>query len=244
MAVALQRFRSYAALAAGSLLRLNAIGNPMTRLVFLRQIHFTAVRTMPLQAIVAFAFGAAFIVQAMQLLGGDPRLYDLIEMILVRNIAPLSAAAIIIGRSATAISTDLALMRCNGEIEALRRLRIPVRDYLVAPRVAAVTLATVGCCFLFQVIAVLGGFAIAALVHDVQFAEQLGRFSESMSIDGLALELLKSTCFGLAIAAAACGVGLGVAPRMEEVPLASARTFLRALLAVIAIDAVFVAMTL
>jgi phospholipid/cholesterol/gamma-HCH transport system permease protein len=242
--VALQRFRDYAGLAAGSLLRLGVIGNPMARLVFLRQIHFAAVRSMPLLSVVALAFGAAFIVQATYLLRDDTRLYALIEIVLVRTIAPLSAAAIIIGRAATAISTELALMRVNGEIEALRRLRIPVRDYLVVPRVAAVTLGTMGCCFFFQLISVLGGFAMSALALDVNFAEQLGRFAAHVSIQDLALEVLKSTCFGFAIAAAACGSGLGVAPRMAEVPLAPSRTFLRALISVIVIDALFLGLTL
>jgi len=244
VAIVLQSVRQYAALAAGSLLRLEAIGNPMARLVFLRQIHFTAVRSMPLVTVVALAFGAAFIAQATYLLRDDMRLYVLIEVLLVRTIAPLAAAVIIIGRSATVISTELALMRCNGEIDALRRLRIPVRDYLVAPRVAAVTLGTLGCCFFSQLIAVLGGFAISALIVDIHLAEQLGRFALHMSVGVVALEVVKSACFGFAIAAVACGVGLGVAPRMEEVPLAASRTFLRALVSVIVIDALFLGLTL
>jgi phospholipid/cholesterol/gamma-HCH transport system permease protein len=243
MAGALLRFRSYADLAAGSVARLRVIRNPMARLVFLRQIYFSAVRTMPLLSLVALSFGGAFITQATQLLRDDTRLYALIDVVLARTIAPLTAAAIIIGRSATVISTELALMRVNGEIDSLRRMRIPVRDYLVVPRVAAVTLGTVGCCFFFQLIAVLGGFAVSALALDIHLAEQVGRFAQEVSIGGLALEVAKSTCFGLAIAAAACGVGLRVAPRMEEVPRAPSRTFLRALISVIVIDALFLAMT-
>jgi phospholipid/cholesterol/gamma-HCH transport system permease protein len=243
MAIALRRLRHSAGLAVGSLARLRVIRNPMARLVFLRQIYYTGVRTMPLLAVVALAFGSAFIVQATHLLRDDTRLYALIDIVLARTIAPLSAAALIIGRSATVISTELALMRVNGEIDSLRRMRIPVRDYLVVPRVAAVTLGTVGCCFFFQLIAVLGGFAVSSLALDIHLAEQVIRFSTHVSIGGLALEVAKSTCFGLAIAAAACGVGLRVAPRMEEVPLASSRTFLRALLSVIAIDALFLGLS-
>jgi phospholipid/cholesterol/gamma-HCH transport system permease protein len=240
---ALRRFRGYAGLAGGSLLRLRVIRNPMTRLVFLRQLYFSAVRSMPLLAAVALAFGTAFIVQATHLLRDDTRLYVLIDVVLVRTIAPLTAAAIIIGRSATVISTELALMRVNGEIESLRRLRIPVRDYLVVPRVAAVTLGTVGCCFFFQLIAVASGFAAAALALDIHLAEQISRFATLVSIEGLALEVLKAACCGFAIAAIACGVGLGVSPRMQDVPLAASRTFLRALVSVIVIDALFLALS-
>ena len=90
----------------------------------------------------------------------------------------------------------------------------------------------------------VGGFASAALFLDVNFAEQLARFTERISIDSFALEVLKSACFGVAIAAVACGVGLNVAPRMTEVPLAPARAFLRAFLAVVAINVLFLAVSI
>jgi phospholipid/cholesterol/gamma-HCH transport system permease protein len=241
---ALRRIRFYVDLLAGSVTRLHVIGNPMVRLVFLRQIHFTAVRSIPLLAVVALAFGAAFITQATQVLGSDPRLFELVEIAVVRNIGPLLAAIIIIGRSATAISTQLALMRCTGEIDTLRNLRIPAHDYLVVPRIAAVTLATVGCCFFFQVIAVVGGFAASALILHVSLAEQLSLFAEQVSIGALLLEVAKAACFGFVIAAVACGTGLAIAPRMAEVPLAPARAFLRSLLGVIAIGILFLVATL
>lgn len=220
------------------------IRNPMTRLVFLRQVYFTAVLSMRLLSVVALAIGGAFIGQATYLLRDDTRLYDLIELVLVRNTAPLAAAVIIIGRSATSISTELALMRCTGEIDVLRKLRIPVRDYLVLPRVAAVILATVGCCFFSQLIAVLGGFALSSIFLDVNFGEQLGRFADRISIAALALDMLKAACFGALIGGVACRVGLGVAPRMEEIPLAPARAFLSALLGVLAIDVLFIVLLL
>lgn len=240
----MQRILLYVDMVAGSLARLHVIANPMVRLVFLRQIHFTAVRSMPLLAVAALAFGAAFITQATQMLGADPRLFELVELAVLRNIGPLLAAVIIIGRSATAVSTQLALMRCTGEIDMLRDLRIPAYDYLVVPRIAAITLATVGCCFFFQVIAVVGGFTLSALILNVNLAEQLFRFAAQISIGALALEVVKSACFGFVISAVACSTGLAIAPRMAEVPLAPARAFLRSMLAVIALSLLFLAATL
>jgi len=220
------------------------IDNPMARLAFLRQIYFTAVLSMRLLSVVALAIGAAFIGQATYLLRDDARLYDLIELVLVRNTAPLAAAVIIIGRSATAISTELALMRYSGEIDVLHKLRIPVRGYLVWPRVAAVILATIGCCFFAQLIAVVGGFALSSIFLDVHFGEQLARLADRVSIAALALDMLKAACFGALIGGVACRVGLGVAPRMEEIPLAPARAFLGALLGVLAIDVLFILLLL
>ena len=230
------RVRYAASLAGGTLDSLRAATNPMWRLVFLRQVYYTAVRSMRLLFVVAFLVGGAFIVQATYYLGADERLYDLIVVVLVRTIAPLMAAIVIIGRSATSISTELALMRCTGQIDALRKLRVPVRDYLVVPRVAAVVLATVGSCLFCQVIAVFGGLALSSVFLDVHFGEQLGHFAERLSVAAFAIGVLKSASFGLVIAWVACGVGLGAASRMEDIPLVPSKAFLRSLLGVLAID--------
>ena len=216
---------------------LRAATNPMSRLVFLRQVYYTAVRSMRLLFVVALLVGGAFIVQATYFLGADERLHDLIIVVLVRSIAPLMAAIVIIGRSATSISTELALMRCTGEIDSLRKLRVPVREYLVVPRVSAVVLATVGSCLFCQVIAVLGGFALSSVFLDVHFAEQLGKFAERLSVAAFAIGVLKSASFGLLIAWVACGVGLVAATRMEDVPEVPSKAFLRSLIGVLAIDA-------
>ena len=215
---------------------LRAASNPMSRLVFLRQVYYTAVRSMRLLFGVALLVGGAFIVQATYFLGADERLYDLIIVVLVRSIAPLMAAIVINGRSATSISTELALMRCTGEIDALRKLRVPVWEYLVLPRVAALVLATVGSCLFCQVIAVLGGFALSSVFLDVHLGEQLGKFSERLSVAAFAIGVLKSAGFGLLIAWVACRVGLVAAWRMEEAPLVPSKAFLGSLLGVLAID--------
>ena len=234
----------HAELVGSSLARLHVLANPMARLVFLRQIYYTAVRSLRLISVIALVLGSAFVAQATSVLSSDPRLFDLVELVLALRIAPLAAAVIIIGRSATAISTELALMKCNGELDALRSMRIPVHDYLIVPRIAAITLATVGCCFYSQLIAVAGGFAVSSLMLDVTLADQLRRFAEHVSIVSMALEVLNSLCFGFCIAAIACATGLNAAPRITEVPQVPARAFLRSVVAVVALDALFLVATL
>jgi phospholipid/cholesterol/gamma-HCH transport system permease protein len=239
-----QRIGLYLSLVASSVSHLHVLANPMVRLVFLRQIYSTAVRALPLLSAVALVIGSAWVAQATTVLGNDPRLYDLVELVLARNVAPMAAAIIVIGRSATAVGTELALMRCSGEIDALGRMRIPVHDYLIVPRVAAITLATIGCCFFFQVIAVVGGFGVSALMLDVTLQEQLRRFAENVSIPLMALEVVKSLSFGFIIGAIACATGLSAAPRVTDVPLVPARVFLRTIVAVLLIDMLFLVATI
>ena len=239
-----EHLKLYLGLVGSSVTRVRVLANPMVRLVFLRQIYFTAVQSLRLLSVVALVLGATFVGQFTVILGAGSDLYDLVELVLVRHVAPMGAAMIVIGRTATAISTELALMRCGGEIESLRAMRIPVNDYLIVPRIAAVTLATMGCCFYFQLIAVIGGFAVSSLILDVALADQLQRFAEHVSLAMMALEVVKSLFFGFFIAAIACATGLDAVARMSEVPNVPAHAFLRSLVAVLAVDALFLIATL
>jgi phospholipid/cholesterol/gamma-HCH transport system permease protein len=232
-------FNIYAQLIVDSITRLRVLANPMVKLVFLRQVHVTAVSSLRLVSVVALVIGTAFVKHVTEVLGADPRAFDLVELVLVHNVAPLATAFIIIGRSAAAVSTELAMMDRDGEIRALADLRISVQDYLIVPRVAAITLATAGCCFYFQVIAVIGGFSVSSLMLDISLDDQLRRFAEHVHILGIALDVVKSLCFGFFVAIIACGVGLTSVQRMAKVQQVPAQAFLRALVAVITIDIVF-----
>ncbi len=226
-------------LVATSVFRLHALANPMVKLVFLRQIYFTAVRSLRLISAIGLIIGVAFVKQVTETLGNDARLYELVERILMQNTAPLAAAVIVIGRSATAISAELASMQCNGEVDSLQHMRIDVYDYLVVPRVAAVTLATIGCCFYFQLVAVVGGFAVSSLMLDVYLSDELYRFAQDVSIPDLLVGVLKSAFFGLGIAMSACTVGLDPTRPPSHIPVAPAQAFLWALLTVITVNVVF-----
>src|SRR6185295_20062152 len=111
MAEALERFKLHAALIAESVTRLHVLANPAVRLVFLRQIYHTAVAPLRLLSVVALVIGSVFVGQLTSILGAGPSLFELIDVALVRRVAPMGAAIIVIGRSATGIATELALMR-------------------------------------------------------------------------------------------------------------------------------------
>src|SRR5262245_57654083 len=79
-----EHLKLYLAIVAGSFTRLHVLANPMVKLVFLRQIYFTAVQSLRLLSIVALVVGATFVGQFTNILGSDSSLFDLVEVVLVR----------------------------------------------------------------------------------------------------------------------------------------------------------------
>ena len=222
------------------LARVRILFNPMVRLVFLRQVHYVGVEGMRAIAVLALAVGALLVTEATTLLGAaNSYLYDMLSWALVTEAAPLLVAVVVIGRSATVIATELALMKVRGEMRYLEQMRIDPRDYVVLPRVAALTASLLAATFYFQVIAIVGGFTTSALLLNVSFEEQMRLMLEAISPLKVIISGAKTLIFGLVIGTVACFAGLYAGRTINDVPRAQITAYMRSLIWVVAIDFVF-----
>lgn len=220
--------------------RIRLLLNLSVRSVFLRQVYYVGVMGMRAVALLALAVGALLITELTHLLGaGNSYLYDIIGWALVTEVAPLLVAMLVIGRSATAISTELALMKIRGELRYLEHMRIDPRDYLVLPRVMALTISLLAVTFYFQIISVAGGFVASTFLLQVSFEEQIGFMLEAVPPLGVIVAGVKSLTFGLAIGTIACFTGLYVGNNVNDVPHAQVTAFMRSLAVVVALDLLF-----
>jgi phospholipid/cholesterol/gamma-HCH transport system permease protein len=210
------------------------------RSVFQRQLYFTGIEGAHLVALLGLLAGVLAVTQTTALVGGNSELtVRVLVWTVVGELGPLLAAIIIVARSAVAISTELALMEMRSEIEHLAQMRISAMDYLVVPRMAALTLSTVALSVYFQAVAVAGGLAVSALFQNVSFVIQLARFLDVITLTDILVALLKCLLFGAAISAIACYHGLAVGRSLTAVPVAAMRAVIQSLLFVFVIDALF-----
>lgn len=231
----------------GLKLSLNALGR-MGRLrrapvreSFLRQVYFTGVTAATGVVLRASVLGVLIIAITMDVLDADTDLAVKILLLLVfREIGPLAAAVVVILRTGTAISAEVAMMRVSGQTRALRHLGINLYDYVVVPRVAGVMLATVVLTFYIQFLAVLGGLVFSPLIIDATFMELAGRFSALFSPVDFFYSTVKALLFGFAIAACCCYHGLNPpALTQNAVPQAVTRAVTQSAMLTLAINAVF-----
>jgi phospholipid/cholesterol/gamma-HCH transport system permease protein len=87
------------------------------------------------------------------------------------------------------------------ETDGLAAMSIRTMDYLVVPRMAALTLSMVALTAYFQAVAVAGGLAISSLYQATPFVEQLARFFEVITFADLAIAVAKSLCFARGVGA-------------------------------------------
>lgn len=176
---------------------------------FLRQVYFTGVTAATGVVLRACGFGVLIIAVMMNMLAADADLAVKILLLLVfREIGPLAAAVVVILRTGTAVSAEMAVMRISGQTRALHYLGIDLYDYLVLPRVVGAMLATAALTIYIQFLAVFGGLALSPFLLDISFWELTGRLFEQFTPVDFGYSILKSLMFGFAIAASCCWHGL------------------------------------
>jgi phospholipid/cholesterol/gamma-HCH transport system permease protein len=185
------------------------------------QIYFTGFQAVPLISILALASGSIVILQSsfnLSLLGGGDMVGRLLVIVIVREIAPLLTALIVIARSGTAVASEIGNMRVNREIEALESMGINPLSYIVFPRLAGGIVSVLALSFYFIVIALFGGLLVTKLVHDMPFAFYADSVARAFDTEDVFFFLLKNTFSGTIIFVICCYQGLSVQRSPTEVP--------------------------
>ena len=221
--------------------RLGVLRLPPVAEEFVRQIYFTGASATGGIVLRGAFIGTLIIAYVIEVLNADAELaVKMLLWVVLREVGPLIAAVLVIQRSGTAVSTELALKEISGEIASLRRMRIDPYDYLVVPRVASMALSNAALTLYVQLIAVGGGMVLSSLIIHVPFDEMLGLFFQLASPLDLVYSLIKSVLFGAAIAVIACYHGMNPGGHsINAVPRAAIRAVTEALLAVMLLNVIF-----
>jgi phospholipid/cholesterol/gamma-HCH transport system permease protein len=213
-------------------------------LVVYRQILFTGIEALLLVSFFAIAIGGLVILQGNLLLsnfGQSKYIHMILATIVVRELAPLLTALIVVARSGSAISTELGNMVVNQEIDVLRSLGIDPLSYLAAPRVIGVVVSMITLSLYFSVAAVVGGWFCSTWFFPQSFGVFLSAFMMQLHMSDMVTGLVKSAVFGCFIATISCYQGLSVVSASTEVPQRAIRAVVNSLVAVVLSDMVITA---
>jgi len=208
--------------------------------VLLAQVWFTGVQAMVLICSAGLLLAAVMMGVGYTTLAGWGAQRDfggLMRLVVVRELGPLLTAIIVIGRSGTAVTTELAGMRLNREIDALEIHGVDVLGYLAAPRLFGVALANL-CLTLFMVLAAYAGCVLLAPFVAQSSMEIFVRdLGHAIFPRDVAKLTMKGLLFGLAIPIVTVYQGLTLRYDVNELPRAGTRAVVSAMGLVFAIDA-------
>lgn len=209
-------------------------------------LYKSGVRAMPVTALVGFLIGVVLsYLSSLQLrqFGADVYIVNILGMGLIRELGPVLVAVLVAGRSGSAMTAQLGVMRVTEEIDALATMGISRSLRLVFPKVVALAVAMPLLVLWTTAIALIGGMVSAEIQLDISYGFFVDQLPKAVPAANLAIGLSKGLVFGIFVALVACHFGLRVRPNTESLSMNTTASVVTAITVVILIDAVFAIFT-
>jgi phospholipid/cholesterol/gamma-HCH transport system permease protein len=205
-------------------------------------IFKVGVKATPVAALVGFLIGVVLsYLSALQLraFGADIYIVNILGLGIVRELGPVLVSVLVAGRSGSAMTAQLGVMRVTEELDALSAMGISRTLRLVLPKVVALTLAMPLLVLWTSAVALCGGMVSAWVQLDLGFGFFLDALPRVVPVANVYIGLAKGAAFGLLIALVACHFGLRVRPNTESLSANTTASVVSAITVVIIVDAVF-----
>ena len=203
--------------------------------------HFGAT-ALPITALVGFLIGvvlAYLISQQLRQFGADAFIVNILGISLIRELGPVLAAILIAGRSGSAITAQIGVMRVTEELDAMRVMGIARGFRLVMPRALALALVMPLISVWTTLAALLGGMLAADVSMGVTPSFFVNALPSAVSVSNLTLATAKSIVFGLLIALVGCHYGMRVKPNTESLGQGTTASVVTSITVVILVDSLF-----
>jgi phospholipid/cholesterol/gamma-HCH transport system permease protein len=171
--------------------------------------------------------------------GGDIYVAALVGIAMIREMAALMTAIVMSGRTGGAYAAQIATMQGSEEIDALRVIGIPVNDYLILPRIIALTLMMPLLYLYGSALGIFGGFVVSIAMLNLSAVTFIQQTRDSIVLSQLLFGLTKSIAFGALIAITSCRTGLRAGRSAADVGHAATTAVVVSIVGVIALDAIF-----
>ncbi|MDT8406994.1 MAG: ABC transporter permease [Methylococcales bacterium] len=205
-------------------------------------LYQAGVRALGITALVGFLIGIVLSYLSslqLQMFGAEIYIIKILGMSVIRELGPLLAAILIAGRSGSAMTAQIGIMRVTEELDALSAMGISHSLRLVLPNVVALLLAMPLLTVWTDAAALLGGILAAWHTLDISPGQFLLTLPNSVPLLNVFLGFAKAAVFGVAIALIACHFGFRIQPNTESLGQETTNSVVAAITMVILVDAVF-----
>jgi phospholipid/cholesterol/gamma-HCH transport system permease protein len=208
------------------------------------QMNRVGVKSIPIVSLVMVCIGAILSLQMAPILrdfGLVAYVANIVSIAVFRELGPLISAVVLTGFAGASIAAELGTMVVSEEIEALHAEAIDPIRFLVVPRVFATTVMMFCLAVVGDLMGVFGGVITSSLFLGVNYKQYLSRTFEQVKMQDFSTGLIKAAVFGTLISSLACYLGLGVTGGAQGVGVATTRTVVLTIVALIIVDLMFTA---
>jgi len=175
----------------------------------------------------------------LRLFGADIYVANLVAIGMSREMGAMMTAIIMAGRTGAAFAAKLGTMQVNEEINAFKTMGIAAIDFLVLPRVLALTLMMPLLTLYADVIGILGGLCVGVGMMDISLVEYYLQTKQSITLVDWSTGIFKSAIYGFLIASIGCMRGIQCGHSSSSVGDATTSAVVRSIVIIIVTDAIF-----
>lgn len=206
------------------------------------QIFHAGAQALGITALVGFLIGVVISylsAQQLAMFGAGQFIVTLLGVSIVRELGPVLAAILVAGRSGSAITAQIGVMRVTQELDAMEVMGISQSQRLVLPRVLALALVMPLLTLWTDAMAMYGGMLAAKYELGLQVTWFFSQLPNAIGLKNLWIGLVKAMTFGIWIALVACHFGLQIAPNTESLGKGTTTSVVVSITGVILIDAIY-----
>jgi phospholipid/cholesterol/gamma-HCH transport system permease protein len=203
-------------------------------------IFRTGAQAVAISGLVGFLIGIVLCYlsgQQLRDIGAESYVVNLVGFAVFRELGPLLAAILNAGRSGSAMTAQIGVMRVTGELEAMSVLGISHVRRLVVPKLIGQVVALPLIVVWTDLTAIVGGMVGARLQLGIAPADFLESIVRVVPLANVLFGVGKGALFGATVALISCHFGFRIRPDSESLADGTTRAVVTGLTAVLILDA-------
>lgn len=205
----------------------------------LHRVSFIGVRSMSIVLLTGAFTGMVLGLQGVLMLrrvGSEAFVGPAVAVSLIRELGPVLSALMVTGRAGSALAAEIGVMRITEQIDALTVMALNPIRYLVVPTLVAGVIALPILTWVFDVVGILGGYAVAVGLFGLSGGTYFGQIQVFLTTTDIWVGSWKSLAFGVVITWVACYKGFYVGHGAEGVGRATTEAVVLASVLIFVLD--------
>jgi phospholipid/cholesterol/gamma-HCH transport system permease protein len=212
---------------------------PFRLRLFLEQMEFVGVGSLPIIILVGFFSGAVAAQQAiaaLSIFGQERFVGATVGLSLAQELAPVFTALMLTASAGSGMATELGSMRITEQIDALTTFAVNPVQYLVTPRIVATVLMMPVMTMVFNIVGLFGAYLYSIYLKGIDLGQFIEMYKYWTDPKDYIIGGAKAIVFGGALSLAACFQGFNLRGGAKEVGLATRRAVVAGSVAVLVLD--------
>jgi phospholipid/cholesterol/gamma-HCH transport system permease protein len=207
--------------------------------LFIKQCEFTGNLSVGVMVLAGMMIGAVFGLQfgeILKIFGAEGMIGAAAAFGLSKELAPVIGSFLVTARAGSSMAAEIATMRVNEQIDAMRVMAVNPYNYLVAPRIWASVVMMPLLTIIFIMSGVACSFFIAVAIYDVDLAVFFDKIQWVVKPRHIWEGVQKAMVFGLIFSSVGCYKGFNAGGGAKGVGRATTEAVVISLVTILVVD--------